>query len=77
LCRHFSLKSGGIDEIDEGALSVDLDDRQPLAVGGLEPRVAGDVHLLERLAALGEDGARPLAEVAADRAEENDSRGYG
>jgi hypothetical protein len=72
-----SCQCCGIDEIDESPLSVDLHDRQPLAVGGLELRVAGDVDLVEGLAALGEDGARPLAEVAALGREEDDPRRYG
>jgi hypothetical protein len=59
------LKCGGIDEIDESPLSIDLDDGQPLPVRRLELRVAGYIDLVEGLAAVGEDGARTLAEVAA------------
>jgi hypothetical protein len=33
--------------IDERPLPVQLDDRQPLAVDGLELRIAADVDLLE------------------------------
>jgi hypothetical protein len=33
--------------VDESPLTVDLDDRQPLAVAGLELRVAADVDLFE------------------------------
>jgi hypothetical protein len=54
--------------VDEGALAVDLDDRQPLAVARLKRGVARDVDLvqleLELVAKRVEDPARPLAEVA-------------
>jgi hypothetical protein len=33
--------------VDESPLAVDLDDRQPLAVAGLELRVAADIDLFE------------------------------
>src|SRR3954465_4687169 len=68
-------------EVDERALAVDLDDREPLAVARLELRVARDVDLaqLERPpdAHLADDGARPLAEVAALRVVERDDRAQG
>ena len=67
--------------IDEGALPVDLDDGQPLAVAPLELGVAGDVHLVELerhlVARCGHDAARPLAQVAAGRVVEDDPAGYG
>ena len=37
----------GLDEVCERPLAVDLHDRKPLAVAGLELRVAADVDLLE------------------------------
>jgi hypothetical protein len=76
LCADFPAKCSGIHEVDESPLSVDLDHGQPFAVLGLEFGVAGDVHLVERLATLGEDGLGPFAEVAALRRVENDAR-YG
>jgi hypothetical protein len=78
LCSNFAAKCGEIDEIDERPLSVDLHDRQPFAICGLELGVSGDVHLLERLSAAEEHGARLLAEMAALRRIENDvGGGYG
>jgi hypothetical protein len=69
-----------VDVVDERALAVDLDDRQPLAVLPLETGVAGDVHLGELEAELvleRADGcARPLAEVAVLRVVQRDAR-YG
>jgi hypothetical protein len=76
LCVDFAPKSGRIDEVDEGPATVDFDHGKPLAVCGLELRVTGDVDLLERLAALRQDSARPLAEVASLRVVEDDAR-YG
>ena len=71
LCLHFATKRTGVDVVDEGALAVDLDDRQPLAVARLELGVAGDVDFLELERAVvprrRDDRARPLAEVAALR----------
>jgi hypothetical protein len=59
--------------VDKGSLAVDLHDGQPLAVAGLELRMAGDVHLCEiELDLLRERGnrlLRTLAEVAAGRVE--------
>ena len=64
-----------LDEVGEGALAVDLDDRDRLAVGGLELGDAGDVDPLEVAGAdLLDDLERPLAEVAAVGEEERDSR---
>jgi hypothetical protein len=60
----------------EGALAVDLHDRQPFAVARLQLGVTADVDLLElerNLAAdLRDDRARTLAEVAALRVEDRD-----
>jgi hypothetical protein len=67
--------------VDEGALAVDLHDRQPFAVASLEVGIAADVHLDQLELALGpgllEHRARPLAEVAPLRMEEDDARSYG
>jgi hypothetical protein len=76
LCVDFAPKSSRIDEVDEGPPTVDLDHGKPFPVPGFELRVTGDVDLVERLAALHEDGARPLAEVASLRVVEDDAR-YG
>ena len=55
-----------LDEVGEGPLAVDLDHRDRLAVGRLEPGIAPDVDRLELLAAdLAHDLERPLAEMAA------------
>jgi hypothetical protein len=55
-------------EIDECLLAVDLDDREQLAVPGLELGIAVDQHLLELEAELVPERrdclARTLAEVA-------------
>ena len=76
MCVDFAPKGSRIDEVDESPPAVDLDDGQPLPILGLELGVTGDVDLVERLAALDEHGARPLAEVAAVRVVEDDAR-YG
>src|SRR5829696_165020 len=71
----------GMDVVGEDALPVDLHHRQPLAVAGLELRIAGDVDLVEievMPCAHGlEHLARSLAEVTAGRGEERDPDGYG
>jgi hypothetical protein len=71
----------GLDEVRERSLAVDLDDRKPLAVAGLELRVAADVDLLELERLPGTHGlehaASTLAEVTAGRGEERDANGYG
>jgi hypothetical protein len=58
-----------VDVVGEDPLSVDLDDREPLAIASLELGVTRDVDLLEReaelCAKLLELLARPVAEVAA------------
>ena len=76
LCADFASKCRGVDVVDEGALATDLDHRQPLAVALLERRVTRDVHLPKGHSTFLEHRARPLAEVAAGRVEEDDVR-YG
>jgi hypothetical protein len=70
-----------VHEVDERALPVDLDHRQPLAVTRLELGVTGDVDLGELEVRICRDGderlARALAEVAARRVVEDDLRRYG
>jgi hypothetical protein len=67
--------------IREAAATVDLDDREPLAVFGLEGLVAGDIDLAEREAELGLERPhlreRPLTKVAARRVVDDDVGGYG
>jgi hypothetical protein len=69
-----------MDVVDEAAPAVDLHDRDPLAVGGLELGIAVDLDLsqleAELVACSGDDPPGRLAEVAARRGEENDL-GYG
>jgi hypothetical protein len=60
--------------VDKGPLAVDLDDGDPLAVGGLEPGDAGDVGLRVRDRLRVEDRAGAIAQVAALRGVENDVR---
>jgi hypothetical protein len=66
--------------VDETAPAVDLDDRDPLAVRGLELRVPVDYDLpqleAELVARSRDDAPRRLAEVATRRGEEDDF-GYG
>ena len=66
--------------VDETAPAVDLDDRDPLAVGGLELGIAVDRDLPQLEAELAarsrDDTPRRLAEVTARRGEEDDF-GYG
>jgi hypothetical protein len=76
LCRQFSLQGGRVDEIDERPLAADLHHGEPLPIFGLEARLAADVDLLERLAARRQDVPGLLAERAAGRVVEDDSR-YG
>jgi hypothetical protein len=70
-----------MDVVREHTLAVELDDRKPFAVLGLEARVAGDVDLDELERKLGphvvEHGTSALAEVAAGRGVEDDARRYG
>jgi hypothetical protein len=71
-----------VDVVDEAPSPVDLHDRDPLAVGGLELGVAVDHDLPqlepELLLRAGDDAAGRRAEVAARRGVERDDRnGYG
>jgi hypothetical protein len=70
----------GLDEVRERPLAVDLDDRKPLAIAGLELGVAADVDLLQRERQLVprrvDDPPRGGAEVAPLGVEEDDA-GYG
>jgi hypothetical protein len=67
-----------MDEVGERAVSVDLDNRNGLAVGGLECRVAADVDALEVARADVLDHLeRALAEMAAVGDEQPDSRDRG
>jgi hypothetical protein len=79
LCE-LSAERSRLDEVREGALAVDLDHRQPLAVLGLERLVVGDVDLIELEALVGLSGEydplRRLAQVAA-RSGIKDDAGYG
>ena len=75
-----AAQSVGRDEVDEGPLAVDLDDREQLPVPSLELRVAVDRDFFqleaELLPELRDRIPRTLAEVAPLRAvEPND--GYG
>jgi hypothetical protein len=74
LCGQFATQSFDRDPIHEGALAVDLDYRQPLAVRRLQRGVAGDVDLVVRDAFGVERFSRALAEVATRRRVENDAR---
>jgi hypothetical protein len=79
LCNR-STEGVGLHVVREPAPAVDLHDRDPLAVLGLEGLVAGDVHLAQVEAELpvqlGDDAAGPLAQVAA-RGVIQDDLGYG
>jgi hypothetical protein len=70
----------GVHVVDEAPLPVDLDDRDPFAVRGLELGVAVDCHLPQLEAELvvrsGDDAPGSRAEVAARRGVEDDL-GYG
>ena len=76
MCADFATECAGIDEVDEGSLSVDLHHRQPLPVRGLELGIPADVDFLEDEAELLPERAhllqRPLAEVAALRVIQRD-----
>ena len=69
-----------LDEVRERPLAVDLDDREPLAIAGLELRIAADVDLLELEAELfaggPDDALGGRAQVTALGVVENDAR-YG
>jgi hypothetical protein len=68
----------GLDVVRETAPPIDLHDRQPLPVLGLEGRVAGDVDLAQIEAELLPQGShlreRLLAQVAALGVEDGDAR---
>jgi hypothetical protein len=70
----------GLDVVGETAPPVDLHDREPLAVLGLEGRVAGDVDLAEVEAELAlqvaDHAAGALTQVAARSVVDDDLR-YG
>ena len=70
----------GVHVVDETAPAVDLHDRDPLAVRGLELWIAVDRHLAQlepELVVCGcDDAPGSRAEMAARRGEENDL-GYG
>jgi hypothetical protein len=72
------LQRARIDEVHEGLLAVDLDDREPLAVPLLELVVPADVDLFEavRTDLRLQDGARLVAQAAA-RSVVQDDAGYG
>jgi hypothetical protein len=53
LCGEAPAERVRVDVVGEDPLAVHLDDRQPLAVAGLELGVARDVDRLEREAELG------------------------
>jgi hypothetical protein len=78
LCAYFAAKRIRLDVVHEGSLPVDLHHREPLAVLGLELRLATDVDLLELEWDVGADGfqhsARAFAEVATLRVIEDDLR---
>jgi hypothetical protein len=80
LCGQLATKRIRRDVVDEGALAVDLDHRQPLAIPSLELWIAADVDLLELERDLGARRHQHLAgapaEVAPGGVEERDPR-YG
>lgn len=80
MCNRFA-QCVDLDVIGETPPSVDLDDREPLPVLGLERVVARDVHLAQGEAELGlkrpHQRERPLAEVATLRVIDDDVGGYG
>ena len=71
-------QSVGVHVVDEGALAVDFDHREPFTVPTLQLRDAGDVDLLELERHLLPDAldlaARPLAERAVTADVEGDLR---
>jgi hypothetical protein len=80
LCNR-STEALDLDVVREAASPVDLDDREPLAVFGLERLVAGDVDLAQGEAELSLElpklPERPFAEVAALGVIDDDVGGYG
>ena len=80
MCNRFA-QCVDLDVIRKAPPSVNLDDREPLPVLGLERVVARDVHLAQSEAELGlkppHQRERPLAEVATLRVIDDDVGGYG
>ena len=62
-----------VEVVDEGSLAVDLDDREPLAVGGLELGDARDLDFLVLHALVVQDYAGAVTEVTARGGVEDDS----
>ena len=77
MCLQFATQPFGWNPIDERARTVDLDDGQPFAIARLELGDAGDVDLAVSHALGVQRPPRALAEVAALRGVEDDSRRYG
>ena len=73
MCGEFATQSVRWDEVDERSLAVDLDDREPLAVGGLELGDAGDLDFLVLHALVVQDYAGAVTEVTARSGVEDDS----
>ena len=75
-----TTKCVDLEVVGKTAATVDLDDREPLAVFGLERLVAADVDLAQHEAELGlqvpQSSDRGLAEVAPLRVVDDDL-GYG
>ena len=82
LCGQLPHQRVARNVVDERALAVDLDDRQPLAIPPLELGVAPDVDLLDLeldvTSHVGDRRPRAVAEMAAGRVVEPDGvRRYG
>ena len=79
--RELATQRSRVDVVHERAVAVDLHDGEPLAVAGLQVRLARDVDLLELEPELVPRSrnrlASPLAEVAPRRVIEDEPRGYG
>ena len=68
----------GLDEVGEGPLAVDLDDRDRRAVGRLELGIPADVDAVEVPCAHAfDDGERGVAQVTPLRVIDRDSRDTG
>jgi len=78
LCAYLAAKRSWIHVVDESALAVDLNDREPFAIASLELDVAADVDLVELevdlLPDLLQEPARPLAEMTSLCVVEDDLR---
>jgi hypothetical protein len=80
LCGQLPAECVGLDVVAERALAADLDDREPLAIAGLQGRITVDRDLdqlevelsLQLTLELLERRPRTLAEVAAGRGVEPD-----